>query len=116
MVFHDITQHSFTYTLQVPTAAATAIKRIGPCAAPYCADVLGRCDPVARSAVVEALVRLGGAETADAVAKLLSHEDPGVRRHAADCLGRLGGDAAKQHAEALVGFGYVWGPALGNFY
>jgi len=79
---------------QVPTAAANALKRIGVAAVPYCADVLARCGPMAQAPVTEALIRLGGTEAAEAAAELLSNEDAGVRRHAIQVLGAVGGAAA----------------------
>mmetsp|Transcript_78750 Transcript_78750/g.163804 ORF Transcript_78750/g.163804 Transcript_78750/m.163804 type:complete len:505 (-) Transcript_78750:26-1540(-) len=74
---------------QVPTAASNALKKIGPAAAPFCAEVLGRCDPAARTNIVQALTRMGGREVACAVGPLLASQEPGVRRHVVDCLGAL---------------------------
>jgi len=86
---------------QVPTAAATALSRIGAGAAAPCARVLATCSPVSRAAVVEALVRFGGEEAANSVVGLLTHDEANVRRHAAECLGSLGIAAAQQHSQAL---------------
>ena len=75
---------------QVPTAAANALKRMGEGAAPHVAAVLARCDQLARAAVTEALVRIGGSAAADAAAELLEHEDSAVRQHAAEVIGLVG--------------------------
>mmetsp|Transcript_110922 Transcript_110922/g.312698 ORF Transcript_110922/g.312698 Transcript_110922/m.312698 type:complete len:549 (-) Transcript_110922:246-1892(-) len=87
---------------QVPTAAATALKRIGDAAAPHVAEVLARCEQTSKAAASEALTRIGGAAAADAAAGLLTSDDSGVRRHAADVLGALGPDHSAAHLQALA--------------
>lgn len=91
---------------QVPTAAANALKRLGPSAASHCATVLGRCEPLARAPVAEALVRLGrgqgGIEAAESLLPLLRSPEQGVRKYAAECLGSLGAEIARDYASALL--------------
>ncbi|CAE8624506.1 unnamed protein product [Polarella glacialis] len=86
---------------QVPTAAANTLKRFGPAAAAHCALVLSRCESIARPAVAEALVRLGGVHAAESLVPLLRSEDSDVRKHAAECLGSLG-SVARPFASALT--------------
>ncbi|CAK0859660.1 unnamed protein product, partial [Prorocentrum cordatum] len=86
---------------RVPTVAGNALKRMGGAGARSCAEVLARCEPSARGAAADALVWIGGADCATAVAGLLGSEDEGVRRHAAEVLGQLGAEAAGPHCEAL---------------
>merc|ERR1712048_183369 len=87
---------------QVPTAAATALQRIGGASAYHCAAVLSRCHVTAQDAAAEALVRVGGVEAADAAAGLFNDEEPSVRKHAAEVLGLLGQEAAAAHADRLL--------------
>ncbi|CAJ1358579.1 unnamed protein product [Effrenium voratum] len=78
---------------QVPTAAGSALKRLGSSQVKHCAEVLGRCRTTARPAVAEAIVRIGGADAAESLVPLLRSRDQGVRKYAADCLGQLGAEA-----------------------
>lgn len=54
---------------------------------------MGRCGTLARPAVSEALVRIGGLEAAESLVPLLSSSDPGVRQWAAETMGLLGTEA-----------------------
>lgn len=86
---------------QVPTAAATALTKLGPGAAKPCGEVLRHCEPVARGAAAEALLRIGGEEAADAAVSLLPHAEAGVRRHALEVLGGLGRKLSAPHVPAI---------------
>ena len=52
--------------------------------------MLSRCGTMARPAVSEALVRIGGVEAAESLLPLLSSPDTGVRQSAAETMGHLG--------------------------